>query len=42
MKIVGRGLSAIALARNAHLSDDETVAKMGYPDLWLGWGDGSA
>jgi hypothetical protein len=35
MKIVGRGLSAVALARDAHLSDDETVAKMGHPVLWM-------
>src|SRR5712672_3598352 len=25
-----------APSANAHLSDDETVAKMGHPDLWLG------
>jgi hypothetical protein len=23
------------LRTNAHLIDDETVAKMGHPDLWL-------
>ena len=25
-----------ALCANADLSDDETVAKMGHPNLWLG------
>ena len=25
--------SAVALSRDAHLSDDETVAKMGHPDV---------
>jgi hypothetical protein len=26
----------VALPRDAHLSDDETVAKMGHPILWRG------
>ena len=28
---------AVALSRDAHLSDDEAVAKMGHPDLWWDW-----
>src|SRR5580698_9278128 len=30
----GRGWSAVRFA-NAHLSDNETIAKMGHPVLWL-------
>ena len=26
-------MGAVALARDAHLSDDETVAKMGHPEV---------
>ena len=28
-----RWAGAVALSRDAHLSDDEAVAKMGHPDL---------
>jgi hypothetical protein len=30
------------MSRSAHLSDDEAVAKMGHPDLWLRDGDEDA
>lgn len=40
-----RGAGAVALPRDAHLSDDEAVAKMGHPDLghpccWVAYGMG--
>jgi hypothetical protein len=31
---------AVALSRDAHLSEDEAVAKMGHLDLW--WREGEA
>ncbi len=32
-KVGGRWAGAVALSRDAHLSDDEAVAKMGHPDV---------
>ena len=35
-KVGERWAGAVAPARDAHLSDDETVAKMGHP-AWRSW-----
>ena len=32
LRWVGRGAGAVALSRDAHLSDDEAIAKMGHPN----------